>query len=72
MKSGNRDAVRWLLISALAVFLAGGGFSAVAAMIWPLREPAWALRVSSAGLLGGMLLTGIGASVWLLRRWRGR
>jgi uncharacterized membrane protein YqjE len=71
MKSGNRDAVRWLLISALAVILAGAGFSSVAIMIWPVHEPVWVLRVSSAGLQGGMLLAAIGASVWVLRR-RGR
>lgn len=66
------DAVRWLLLSALAVIVAGAAFTSVAVMIWPEHEPVWALRVSTAGLQGGLLLTAIAGSVWILRRRNGK
>jgi hypothetical protein len=61
---------RRLLIAALSVMVAGAVFSSACTVIWPEHWPAWVARVSSAGLLGGVLLTAAAASLWIARRSR--
>lgn len=63
-------ASRWLIVSALAVLVAGAVFTSAAGIIWPQHEPVWVIRVSSAGLAAGTLLTAVGATLWILSRGR--
>lgn len=70
--TGKRDWVRVLLVAALAVLIAGAVFTAVVTEIWPSGHWApWIQRVSSGGLLAGVLLTATAGSVWAARRRRG-
>ncbi len=59
---------RRFLVAALVVLAAGAVFSAVCAIIWPVHYPVWATRASSAGLLCGVTLTAVGASIWAIRK----
>ena len=61
--------IRVLLATALGVLITGAVFSAVCTEVWPGGHwPAWAERVSSGFLLGGVLLTAAAASAWVVRR----
>ena len=61
-------AVRWILVSALAVVVAGAVFTSIIVLIWPEHPPLWTERASAAPVIVGTLLMAVGASLWIVRR----
>lgn len=54
-----------LLFGSLAALLAEGIFAATCAAVWPVRQPKWAVRVSSAVYLAGIITLTAAVLAWL-------